>query len=71
MLQNGDWFQATLFGGRGGKVVLARNLLRSLFQALFFYFVKCKVVNHLVRGERGECQVFLNCGNSIQVADYK
>ena len=53
MLQNGDWFQATLFGGGGGKVGLARNLLRSLFQALFFYFVKCKVVNHLVRGERG------------------
>ena len=37
----------------GVKVGLARNLLRSLFQALFFYFVKCKVVNHLVRGERG------------------
>ena len=45
--------QHCLEEGGGGKVGLARNLLRSLFQALFFYFVKCKVVNHLVRGERG------------------
>ena len=55
-------------GGEGGT---CKKIIKEFISSFIFYFVKCKVVNHLVRGERGECQVFPNCGNSIQVADYK
>ena len=53
MLQNGDWFQATLFGGGGGEGGTCKKLIKEFISSFIFYFVKCKVVNHLVRGERG------------------
>ena len=45
-------FQATLFflGGGGGT---CKKLIKEFISRFTFYFVKCKVVNHQVRGEQG------------------
>ena len=37
-------------GGEGGT---CKKLIKEFISSFIFYFVKCKVVNHLVRGERG------------------
>lgn len=37
-------------GGRGGT---CKKLIKEFISRFTFYFVKCKVVNHQVRGEQG------------------
>ena len=41
------------FGGGGGEGGTCKKLIKGFISRFNFYFVKCKVVNHQVRGEQG------------------